>query len=121
MEAGMISSKKIVTLPLFYACITWATGMDEAVFLEKVRNAAEACFIEAFSGLAEEDREEYGYYDYLKWTVSDEAVNFDLPIFVDAVGNLCVMGRIGSMAGASEFWAPLYPFAEFHGFDNAVG
>ena len=33
MEAGMISSKKIVTLPLFYACITWATGMDEAVFL----------------------------------------------------------------------------------------
>ena len=96
-------------------------GMDESAFLEAVRNAAEDYFIEAFSGLAEEDREEYGYYDFLEWTVSDEAVNFDLPIFVDAIGNLCVMGRIGSMAGASEFWAPLYPFAEFHGFDNAVG
>jgi hypothetical protein len=96
-------------------------GIDETVFLESVRNAAEACFIEAFSGLAEEDREEYGYYDFLEWTVSDEAVNFDLPIFVDAVGNLCVMGRIGSMAGADEFWAPLYPFAELHGLDHAVG
>ena len=96
-------------------------GIDESTFLEAVRNAAEDYFIEAFSGLAEEDREEYGYYDFLEWTVSDEAVNFDLPIFVDAVGNLCVMGRIGSMAGASEFWAPLYPFAEFHSFDDAVG
>ena len=33
MEAGMISSKKIVTLPLFYAGITWLTGMDAAAFL----------------------------------------------------------------------------------------
>ena len=33
MEAGMIASKKIVTLPLFYACMAWVTGMDAAVFL----------------------------------------------------------------------------------------
>ena len=88
-------------------------GMEEDVFLETVRDAAEAYFVEAFSGLAEEEREEYGYYDFLEWTVSDEAVNFDLPVFVDGVGNLCVCARIGSMAGADEFWAPLYPFADF--------
>ena len=71
--------------------------------------------------LSEEERDAYGYYDFLEWTLSDEAINFDLPIFVDAVGNLCVMGRIGSMAGASEFWAPLYPFDDFSGFEGAVG
>ena len=33
MEAGMITSKKIVTLPLFYACIVQLTGLDANVFL----------------------------------------------------------------------------------------
>ena len=92
-------------------------GMEEQEFLDTVRDAAEACFIEAFSGLPEEDREAYGYYDYLEWTLSDEAVNFDLPIFVDSVGNLCVCARIGSLAGASEFWATLYPFADWADYE----
>ena len=96
-------------------------GMDEEEFLQAVRDAAEACFVESFSGLPEEDREAYGYYDYLEWTISDEAVNFDLPIFVDEVGNLCVYARIGSMAGADEFWVPLYPFADWSGYDDAAG
>lgn len=96
-------------------------GIDEAEFLDKVRNAAEAYFVEAFSGLPEEDREEYGYYDFLEWTISDEAVNFDLPIFVDDIGNLCVYARIGSMAGADEFWAPIYPFADWSGYDDVAG
>ena len=96
-------------------------GVDEEEFLETVRDAAEAYFIETFSGVPEADRQAYGYYDFLEWTVSDEAVNFDLPIYVDAVGNLCVMARIGSLAGASYFWTPLYPFADFAGYDDAVG
>ncbi len=33
MEAGMISSKKIITLPLFYAGVVRMTGMDAGVFL----------------------------------------------------------------------------------------
>ncbi len=33
MEAGMIASKKIVTLPLFYACIVQLTGLQANVFL----------------------------------------------------------------------------------------
>jgi len=96
-------------------------GMDETEFLETVRDAAEAYYIETFSEVPMEDRQDYGYYDLLEWTVSDEAVNFDLPIFVDAVGNLCVMARIGSIAGASEFWAPLYPFADWNMYEEAVG
>ena len=33
MEAGMITSKKIVTLPLFYACVVRLTGLEADVFL----------------------------------------------------------------------------------------
>ena len=33
MEAGMIASKKIVTLPLFYACVVQLTGMEADIFL----------------------------------------------------------------------------------------
>lgn len=96
-------------------------GISEEEFLSAVREHAEACYVEIFSGTPEEDRETYGYYDMLEWTVSDEAVNLDLPIFVDEVGNLCVYARIGSIAGAGEFWAPLYPFADWNMYAEAVG
>lgn len=33
MEAGMITSKKILTLPLFYAAVVKMTGLDASVFL----------------------------------------------------------------------------------------
>ena len=36
MEAGMIASKKIVTLPLFYACMVQLTGLEANVFLYMV-------------------------------------------------------------------------------------
>jgi len=96
-------------------------GMDETMFLEAVRSEAEAYYVETFSGMPEEDREAYGYYDMLEWTVSDEAVNLDLPVFVDRVGNICVYARIGSIAGAGEFWTPLYPFADWDLSEEAVG
>ena len=96
-------------------------GITEEEFLSAVREDAEACYVEIFAGTPEEDREAYGYYDMLEWTISDEAVNLDLPIFVDEVGNLCVYARIGSIAGASEFWTPLYPFADWNMYEEAVG
>ena len=33
MEGGMIASKKIVTLPLFYACVVQLTGVEAGMFL----------------------------------------------------------------------------------------
>lgn len=96
-------------------------GIGEDEFLEAVRDAAEACYIEAFAEVPEDEREDYGYYERLAWTVSDEAVNLDLPMFVDPTGNLCVYAKIGSIAGADHFWMPLYPFADFTGYADAVG
>ena len=89
--------------------------IDGDYFLEAVRQGAEETFIAYFSDVPIGDRKEYGYYELLEWTVSDEAVNFDLPIFVNQWGSIAVYARIGSMAGASEFRTVLYPF------DGAVG
>ena len=95
-------------------------GLKETEFLSCVRDAAEAYYLETFAGMPEEDREAYGYYDKLEWTLSDEAVNLDLPIFMDRQGHLCVYARIGSVAGAGEFWAPLYPLEDWD-VTGAVG
>lgn len=89
--------------------------IDHDYFLEAVRQGAEDVFISYFSDIPQQERAEYGYYEMLEWTVSDEAVNFDLPIFVDSQGSIAVYARIGSMAGASEFRTVLHPF------DGAVG
>ena len=89
--------------------------IEPSYFLEAVRQGAEETFESYFSDIPINDRVEYGYYELLEWTVSDEAVNFDLPIFVNRWGSIAVYARIGSMAGASEFRTVLYPF------DGAVG
>ena len=89
--------------------------IDRDYFLEAVRQGAEEVFTSYFSDIPKEEREEYGYYEMLEWTVSEEVVNFELPIYVDRWGSIAVYARIGSMAGAGEFRTVLYPF------DGAVG
>ncbi len=89
--------------------------IDPDFFLEAVRQDAEETFRAYFSDIPTEAREEYGYYEMLEWTLSEEAVNFDLPIFVNRWGSIAVYARIGSMAGPSEIRMVLYPF------DGAVG
>lgn len=89
--------------------------IDQAYFLEAVREDALAVFEETFSEIPKEDREQYGYYEMQDWTVSDEAVDLGLPIYVDAFGSVAVHARIGSMAGSGVIWTVLRPF------DGAVG
>lgn len=86
--------------------------------LNAVRVMAEQHFIDTYAGMPVEDRKQYGYYEMLDWTVSDEAVNLQLPIFVDRMGDLIVYARVGSLAGPMETWVLLCPFAEW---DGAVG
>lgn len=85
--------------------------LDHDYFLRAVREAAEAYYTECFADMPQEDREEFGYYERLEWTLSDEVVNFDIPIFTDRWGNIAVYARIGSMAGSGVMWEVLYPFA----------
>ncbi len=89
--------------------------IDQGYFLEAVREGAEAAFLEIFSDIPEGYKEESGYYEMKEWTVSEEAVNLQVPIFVDRFGSIAVYARIGSMAGSGIIWEVLRPF------DGAVG
>ena len=89
--------------------------IDPNYFLEAVREDALAVFEETFSEIPEEYKEESGYYEMMEWTVSDEAVDLELPIYVDRFGSVAVHAKIGSMAGSGVIWTVLRPF------DGAVG
>ena len=80
--------------------------LDEDYFLDTVRTRAEELFIAYFSDIPEADREDYGYYDCLEETVSDDFVNLDLPIVADRYGNVTVYMKISSMAGSGLMWMP---------------
>ena len=94
-------------------------GLDEEYFLSTVRTRAEEIFIQYFSDIPEAERENYGYYDCLEETVSDDFVNLDLPIMADRYGNITVYMMISSMAGSGLIWMPECLF--WAGADSAVG
>ena len=95
-------------------------GLEEDYFLDTIRKRSEEVFVNYFSDLPEEHREEYGYYDCLKQTVSDEFVNVDLPIFVDRNGRITVYLKIASMAGSGIMWMEDCPFEPIY-VEEAVG
>ena len=89
---------------LDYLCI------EEEGFLEATRQAAEECFVSFYGDIPEEDREAYGYDSQLAWTVSDENINLDnLMFYPNLDGNITVIARIGSLAGADWYYHYLYP------------
>ena len=98
-------------------------GIAEDEFLDAVRTRAEELFVNYFSAMPEEEREQYGYYDCLEQTVSDDFVNVDLPIFVDNIGQITVYVKLSSMAGSGIIWAPNCVFEPFYGdyAEEAVG
>ena len=88
--------------------------IEEEVFLEATRQAAEECFVSFYGDIPEEDREAYGYDRQLAWTVSDENINLDnLMFYPDLDGNITVIARIGSLAGADWYYQYLYPEIAF--------
>ena len=101
--------------PLTAAEMLAHIGIDESVFLDTVRARAEELFIMRFEDIPEEDRDDYGYYDCLETTVSDEFVNLDLPVYVDHNGDICVYIKLCTMAGSGTVWLADYPF----GFTDA--
>ena len=98
-------------------------GIAEDEFLDTVRTRADELFINYFSEIPEEEREDFGYYDCLEQTVSDDFVNVDLPIFVDNIGQITVYVKLSSMAGSGIVWAPNCVFEPFYGDyeEEAVG
>ena len=97
--------------------------ISEEDFLDAARTRAEEIFHDKFDDMPEEDRETYGYYEYLEQTLSDEFVNLDLPIFVGRHGEITVYLKIASKAGSGLMWEANNIFGEFYGNyqEEAVG
>ena len=84
--------------------------IEEESFLEAARAAAEECFVSYFGDISEEERELYGYDACLAWTVSDENINLEnLMFYPDEHGEIVVIARIASMAGADWYYHYIYP------------
>ncbi|MGM9523629.1 MAG: hypothetical protein ACI3VU_04375 [Faecousia sp.] len=84
--------------------------IEEESFLEAARAAAEECFVSYFGDISEEERELYGYDECLAWTVSDENINLEnLMFYPDEHGEIVVIARIASMAGADWYYHYIYP------------
>ena len=87
-------------------------GISESDFLAAVRAAAEAYFQADNGFMTEEQRQEMGYDERLAWTLSDEAINLDMPVVVTEYGELAVIARIGAFAALDYYYATLYPFSD---------
>ena len=83
-------------------------GISESDFLDTVRSAVEDAFVYSNGGLAEDDPDTYN--EALAWTISDDAVNLEMPVYVNAYDQVVVVARIGTMAGAGWYYTELYPF-----------
>ena len=89
-----------------------ALGVDKTAFLEAVRRTAAQRFDEEYRDVPEDEVEAVA--ERRDWTLSDENINMDVPAYADASGKLCVVLRIGSIAGAEAYARvlPLDPIAK---------
>jgi len=94
-------------------------NIDEDYMLDVLRTRAEELFVAHFANIPEEDREEFGYYECLEQTLSDDFVNLDLPIFVSHDGQITVTMKLSTMAGSGILHLPISPF--FADSEEAVG
>lgn len=81
------------------------TGTSEEDFIKWIKNLAGACYTEKYDVHASVDNELYK--DRYDFTVSDEACNIDLPMYFDENGQLVVLAKIGSIAGASWYYSAI--------------
>lgn len=83
-------------------------NISQTEFLETVREAAEYYFVSEYSNVSGDS----SYSERLAWTVSDEAVNLDIPVYINGYGQIVVIARIGSLTDWDWHYAELYPFAD---------
>lgn len=74
-------------------------GIDPEEFTEQAKAAAEQCYTQKYS-YAEKDE---FYEAQLNATVSDERINPDMRMYLEADGTLMLISPIGSLAGADSY------------------
>lgn len=79
-------------------------------FLAATSVAAMQCFADMFIEAPEDIIESPEYNDLMEWTGSDENINFDtLMFYPDEGGEIVVIARIASIAGADYYYQYIYP------------
>ena len=75
------------------------SGLSKEKFLEEIKKAAENKYMEIYGNP--------GGNDYLmsayEYTVSDDAVNMNVPMYIRENGNIFMVAKIGSVAGAAYY------------------
>lgn len=77
-------------------------GYTESQFIEKLKEIVGNYYLET-TGVNASAVDEQFYQDRYNYTISDEACNMNVPLFIGENGNLYVVAKIGSLAGASWY------------------
>lgn len=75
------------------------SGLEKEEFIGEIKKAAGDKYKEIYG---DPEGKEYLMYAY-DYTVSDDAVNMDMPMFIGENGNLFAVAKIGSVAGAAYY------------------
>ena len=82
-------------------------GISTQNFLDTVRTAAGTYFDSEYSYMSHSERQESGFDEGRAWTISDEQINLDMPLFVNEAGNMMAIARISSLENGGWYYAAL--------------
>ena len=82
-------------------------GISTQNFLDTARAAAGTYFDSEYSYMSQSERQESGFDKGRAWTISDEQINLDMPLFVNEAGDMMAIARISSLANGGWYYAAL--------------
>ena len=86
-------------------------GISKDYFVSATRSAVQLYMEEESASLSAQEKEDYGYYAALDWTLSDENMRYEnIRVFVNEDGDVGVILPVGSMAGADWYYRAVYPY-----------
>lgn len=83
--------------------------LTEDEFLAGVREAAKEQFMQQFSDLTEQQKQDYGFYDQLENQNNEYETMEYIRFYVDEAGHIGVYAPVASLAGAAWYYQNLYP------------
>lgn len=82
-------------------------GISTQNYLDTVRTAAGTYFDSEYSYMSQSERQESSFDEGRAWTISDEQINLDMPLFVNEAGDMMAIARISSLANGGWYYAAL--------------
>lgn len=77
-------------------------GYSDVDFIKHLKDVVATYYVNLWKDNNPEGQNEY-YWDRYNYTISDEACNMNIPMYIGENGNLYVVAKIGSLAGAGHY------------------